>query len=387
MTRPPLSSVGILPIGALGAAFYYHLSQGCTRNQERIQFIERRGSTRQSAIAARGTLTIASQGVSHTIETAKACRPDLVACGLGGWIPDVVLVVTQPDQLLPVISDYVQLLEVLYESHGLERGLELLPILVMSSNGIYHERVRRFMVELLEESMLYGRLPDLWNDSMGIVVGKLLRGVTVQTGYREGDGPTAIFHAGLSARTTIAGGSPSVRRACTDMLVELGGWFEASMADPPVRVEFDKAMVNLWCNLLGQLKAIDDSGQFRLLKVREILNDTESPELRELSGHLFSIGRAVRAYRPDEDFNALHLSTFRVAISCGDHYPSSLKWLETQIQSRTLQPQLTPTEKWLVDPLVHYAKTAGLEAAADYFVSLRQRIEAKLATVIAKGGV
>jgi hypothetical protein len=36
---------------------------------------------------------------------------------------------------------------------------------------------------------------------------------------------------------------------------------------------------------------------------------------------------------------------------------------------------------------VHYAKTAGLEAAADYFVSLRQRIEAKLATVIAKGGV
>jgi hypothetical protein len=171
------------------------------------------------------------------------------------------------------------------------------------------------------------------------------------------------------------------------MLVELGGWFEASMADPPVRVEFDKAMVNLWCNLLGQLKAIDDSGQFRLLKVREILNDTESPELRELSGHLFSIGRAVRAYRPDEDFNALHLSTFRVAISCGDHYPSSLKWLETQIQSRTLRPQLTPTEKWLVDPLVHYAKTAGLEAAADYFVSLRQRIEAKLATVIAKGGV
>ena len=44
------------------------------------------------------------------------------------------------------------------------------------------------------------------------------------------------------------------------------------------RVEFDKALINLCMNLLGQLHAIDDAGNFRALTVREILAEEGSEE-------------------------------------------------------------------------------------------------------------
>ena len=382
MPSSPLRTVGILPVGALGAAFYFHLTRGCTEARDRIQFVQRRGSVNTAALTKKGTLTISSDGHAQSIKWSDACRADLVSCAQAVWLPDVLLVCTQPDQLLAVIGEYVQLLEYLHNVHGIENALERLPIVVLSSNGIYHERVRRFLVELLEESMLYGRLPDLWSQWMGLIVGKLIRGVTVQTGYRVGSGAEALYCAGPSARTTLAGGDANNRQRCAELLQYLGGWFEAKN-DPPVRVEFDKALINLWSNLLGQLRAIDETGRFRLLRIREIFSNSDDDEWGELSGHLFSIGQAVRAYRPDEDFEQLHKTTLQFSSGAGDHYPSSLKWIETGLNAGTLRPQLTPTEKWLLDPLVHYARTAGLDDAANYFSSLRTRIEQKLAAAIA----
>jgi hypothetical protein len=334
-------------------------------------------------LAQKGELTISSGGKFHSLQASTVCRPDLLACAAAGWLPDVLIVCTQPDQLLPMMGDYVKLLELLYAQSDLESAVGKLPLLVLSSNGIYHERVRRFLVELLEESMLYGRLPDLWSQSMGQIVGKLMRGVTIQTGHREGSGANAVFHAGPPGRTTLAGGDATHRRQCQQLLQSLGGWFENAETAPPIRVEFDKALVNLWSNLLGQLNAIDEHGTFRLLRIKDIYAKSSDRELRELSGHLFSIGRAVRAYRDDEDLDNLHNKTLQVALVSGDHYPSSLKWIDAQLQAGTLTPQLTPTEQWLIDPLTHYARTAGLEAAAQYFTSLKQRIELGLAAAIA----
>jgi hypothetical protein len=377
----PLSTLGILPVGALGAAFFYHLTNRCTERLDLIQFIDRRGSTSNASRAQHGLLSITSSSTSdavHTLPTEQICRADLIECARAGWIPDVILVCTQPDQLLPVIGDYVKLLEQLFRDMGLQGAVARLPLLVLSSNGIYHERVRRFLVEVLEESMLFGRLPDLWSDSMGLIVGKLLRGVTVQTGYREGTGAQAVFYAGTSARTTIAGGDAGHRVRCAKWLTSLGGWFEFASNDPPIRVEFDKALINLWSNLLGQIKAIDEHGNFRLLKIREIYEALGEKELHELSGHLFAVGRAVRAYQDDEDFESIHQSAFHIASAAGEHYPSSLKWIESQIVAGTLQSQLTPTEKWLLDPLIHYSRTAGLEDAANYFQGLQTTLEQRL---------
>jgi hypothetical protein len=136
--------------------------------------------------------------------------------------------------------------------------------------------------------------------------------------------------------------------------------------------------------LFGQLKAINAEGEFQLLRVSEIFDDPESSELRQFSIHVFAIGRAVRAYREDEDFAQLHGAMLKIAAGPGAHIPSSLMWIHSQLSNGTLKAELTPTEKWLLDPLIRFAKTAGLNDSADFFTKLGQRVEENLQAAILK---
>ncbi len=375
------ANVGIMTIGALGSAFFHHLTRQSTPKDRRVCFVGRRSSAHNAALVDFGTFTVAAEQGFSRLSVKDFFLADLVECCDTGWLPKVLLVCTQPDQLQSTVGDYVAMLERLYTIHRIDVAVSRLPLLVLCSNGIYHERMRRFLVESLEQSMLYGRLPELWRESMGRIVGKLIRGVTVQTGYREGTGVEAIYHAGPLCRTILVGGDVAHRQACAELLNGLGGWFETDTA-PPIRIEFDKALINLWANLLGQLKAIDEDGTFRLLKVGEIFCDRESTELKVLSTHLFDVGREVHAYRHDEDYEQLHSATLTIAAGPSDHVPSSLRWIDSQLRSGTLQPQLTPTERWLLDPLIKYSRTTGLDETAEYFTRLGKRVEQRLVAAI-----
>jgi hypothetical protein len=377
-------TVGILPVGALGVGFFFHLTHGLDAIDGPVRFIERSGSPSALALRAKGVLRIARDGISRSIATEDVCQPDLLACAKSGWLPEIILVCTQSDRILPVITNFVELLEWLHATDGLDAAVTQLPLLVLCSNGIYHLRVRRFLVEALEESTLYGRLPDLWSEPMGRIVGKLLRGVTIQTGQREGHGADAVYRPGPRGRTRLAGGDPVNRRRCGEVLQSLGGWFDVVENDTPTRVELDKALVNLFGNLLGQLKAIDETGAFRLVRVRDIMPESESAETRELAHHVIAVGRAVRAYRPDEDFETLYRSAMEIARGPAEHIPSSIQWIETRLRSGTLEAQIAPTEKWLLDPLIRYASTAGLDESARYFTVLIERIEERLALAISR---
>lgn len=376
-------TVGILPAGALGVGFFFHLTRGLGVMDGRVCFIERAGSTSGPVLREKGTLSIATEAGLRRVSAGQVCRPTLLACADSGWLPEVLLLSTQSDQILPVVTEFVELLERLYATEGIDAAVEDLPLLVLCSNGIYHLRVRRFLVEALEESTLYGRLPDLWSEAMGRIVGKLLRGVTIQTGQRDGHGGDAIYRPGPRGRTRLAGGGPAQRRRCGEVLQNLGGWFEVADDETPTRVEFDKALVNFFGNLLGQLKAIGETGAFRLLTVRDILPEPESAATRELAHHVIAVGRAVHAYRPEETFETLYRSAMCAARAHLEHIPSSIKWLEAQLHAGTLEARVAPTEKWLLDPLIRYASTAGLDESSRYFTELIRRIEDRLTRAIA----
>ncbi len=376
-------TVGILPAGALGVGFFFHLTHGLDAMDERVCFIERAGSTSGQLIREMGTLSIATEGGVRQVSAGRVCRPTLLACADSDWLPEVLLVCTQSDQILPVVTNFVELLERLYATDGIDAAVDELPLLVLCSNGIYHLRVRRFLVEALEESTLYGRLPDLWSGAMGRIVGKLLRGVTIQTGQRDGHGGDAIYRPGPRGRTRLAGGGPAQQRRCWEVLQNLGGWFDLAEDETPTRVEFDKALVNFFGNLLGQLKAIGETGAFQLLTVRDILPEPESAETRELAHHVIAVGRAVHAYRPEETFETLYRAAMCAARIPLGHVPSSIKWLEAQLHAGTLQARVAPTEKWLLDPLIRYASTAGLDESTRYFTELIRLIEDRLTRAIA----
>ena len=378
MRRVRDGTIGILPAGALGVSFFHQLTRHLTQNDGAIFFLERQGSKSTEALRARGELIIADSGVTHRVPLTNLLPGDLLNAFEQKALPEIVLLCPNPDQLPGILNTVVQLLERMNECSELTPDFEL-PALVLSSNGIYYQRLRQQFIERLEESTLLGRLPDLWPDLMPRIVGRLLRGVTIQTGVRDGAGANAVYHPGPRGITRLAGGDQKLRERACELLRGRGGWFEMARHSSATRLEFDKAMVNLTANLLGQFYAIDAGGKFTPLRVRDIATAEHEAEIRELAQQVFEVGRAVRVYAPDEQFETIFAQMLETTHQHDDHMPSSLQWIDLRLRQGKLDPKLTPTEEWLLDPLIRYAHAAGLHDIGHHFEALKTRAIANLA--------
>ncbi|CDN11293.1 hypothetical protein RintRC_1682 [Richelia intracellularis] len=183
-------------------------------------------------------------------------------------MPELVLVCTNPDQLLGVITTMVELLVMVYERGSISALQESFPIFVLTTNAIYFQRFCQIFIEKIEEAILFARLTNyLWPDIMPQIVCKLLRGVTIQTALRQGSGKNRVYKPGPSGRSQITGTDAVTSAYCTKILAGRGAWFEEAVYGSATRVEFDKALVNLVTNFLGQLLAFDSQGKFRALTV------------------------------------------------------------------------------------------------------------------------
>ncbi len=106
-------------------------------------------------------------------------------------------------------------------------------------------------------------------------------------------------------------------------------------------------------------------------------------EVRELARHVVAVGEHS-GYRPDESFEEIYEAALKIAQRPREHVRSSLKWIQSQLEAGTLKPELSPTELWLLDPLIRFASTAGLTEDAHYFVALKERVEQKMKLAIEK---
>jgi len=378
MVKTSLGGVGILPAGALGMSFFYHLTYQLQRIDDQVFFLERTGAISAKALREQGACCVADAAGIRYLPTADILKTDLPGCYDAGWLPEVLLVCPNPDQLTGVIGNLVQLLERIHQQGQLTVAAMPFPIVVLCSNGIYFQRLRLLFLEKLEESVLFGKLPDLWPDLMPRIVWRILRGVTLQTGVREGSGGAAIYRPGPRSITHVAGGDPLVRQRCCQLLVDRGGWFEQAENDSATHLEFDKAMINLSTNLLGQIYGIDEEGRFTPLTIQDMLRGEQAEEIRELCGWIFRIGQAVKTYGTDEIFEDRLRACMEILRLHQDHVPSSLQWIGLHYSVGTLEPKLTPTEAWLLGPLIRYARGANLEDAAHYLEGLKHRLLHKL---------
>ena len=372
-------AIGILPAGALGVSFFYHLTQALSRLDSLVFFVERLGSSSGQILRDAGSLEVIDSQGSHRLDLRGCLRSDIETCAENGELPELLLLCPNPDQLLFSLTSCVRLLEKAHGPHSLSLDALPLPTLLLCSNGIYFQRIRQVFIEKLEESTLMGRLPDLWPDLMPRIVGKLLRGVTIQTGIREGEGASARYRPGPPGLTKIAGGDTATRIHVYALLRERGLHVELAEQATPTRVEFDKAMVNLVANLLGQLLAIHEDGHFTLVSIGDVLREVGVDRIRELGERVVEIGRAVRAYRVDEPSGAILDEVITNLREHASHIPSSVQWLDLQLQRGQPIRDISPTELWLLDPLIHYARSAELEASVEYFERLKREIQLRLA--------
>ncbi len=375
-------AIGILPPGALGVSLYYHLTSTIADVGAAVTFLERPGSKSTAALKRSGAIQIEHGEQRRRLELTKLLLPDLVTCFREACLPEVILVCTNPDQLLAVASDFVELLVAVAAAGSLQAPQIPFPAVVLCANGIYHQRVRQLFVEKLEEATLYGRLPDLWPELMPAIIGRWLRGVTIQTGVRDGSGAGTVYHPGPSGRTRIVGGLPAVRKRVVTLCAGRGAWFEDGGDMSPTRAEFDKAIVNLASNLIGLLQAIDEGGGFRRLPVSELVTPEVRPQLDELTRRVVQVGQSVNAYPADESLVRQQERLQSTLELHRDHVPSSIQWVDVELRHHRLRAGLTPTERWLLEPLVRYAEAAHLPDTANYFRSLERRLIDRLQRAI-----
>jgi hypothetical protein len=373
------TSIGILPIGALGVAFYHHLTATESEFPPSVAFLSRRGATATDRWQKDSVVKIETPVGRQDLVLSGRLGGSLQEAAANSRLPDIVLVCTNPDQLFDVVADYVALVENEHREGRLRSGTARLPALVLCSNGIYFQRIRSSFVELLEESTLLGRLPDLWPDMMPAIVGRLMRGVTIQTALRSGTGSNAVYRPGPRGRTQLTRGNRILRLAATEQLARSGGWFEDAGDLPPTRVEFNKALVNLAMNVFGQLTAIDANGRFRALTVEEIRREVPPARILELVTAVMKVGRGVGVYREDETAEGIFSGLQVLLQTTSAHVPSSLQLLEQQINAGTLGPGLSATEKWLLQPLQQYARSLGDIGAIAYFEGLEKELTEAIA--------
>lgn len=378
-------TIGILPPGALGVALFHHLSGNSRQLDGRVFLVERGGSGSARALREAGSLTVADGQDQISLPISQVLRGDLTSCGQAGCLPEVLLVCPNPDQLLGVITTLIEL--VILGQAQLQQGESPLPIVILAANGIYFQRVRQLFIEKLEEATLFGRLPDLWPERMPLLVSRLLRGVTLQTGLRESSGSTSLYRPGPRGLTRIAGGESGTRARAQTLLTHHGGWYELAQDLSPTRLEFEKALVNLSSNLLGLIAAIDGRGHFQVLTVGELFAPERLPRIRELAFHLLQVGLAVRAFGDGDDLESLLSGLTASSRLHQEHVPSSLQWVGMMLRNGALEAKLPPTETWLLDPLVFYANGGGLDETVRYFEGLRTELIDKLALAIRAASV
>jgi hypothetical protein len=370
-------SVAIMPPGALGVSFFYYLTDSLQRLEGDVFLVGLDDSRSIDSLLQSGIQISDGNGL-HQLPTIGNVFRNLDDVRSTSQLPEILIACPNPDQLLQVISTYVALIERIWAANPVADELRKIPAVVLSSNGIYFQRVRQMFIEKLEESTLLGRLPDLWPDEMPHIVGHLLRGVTVQTGARFGSGGATTYSPGPSGLSILAGGGVAVRQRCYLVLKELGARVELAENSSPTRLEFEKAVINLTSNLLGLLYALQDDGSFQSLKVGEIVFGERENAARELSRQVFEVGCAVKAFTPADDFDTIYSAIALRMQGVRNHVPSSLQAVKIQIDSGKLEVKCPPTESWLLDPLVHYARSAGLTDAVSYFEGLREQLIVKL---------
>ena len=68
----------------------------------------------------------------------------------------------------------------------------------------------------------------------------------------------------------------------------------------------------------------------------------------------------------------------QTCVPHAEHIPSSLQWVQMKLSLGTLGAEITPTEAWLLEPLIRDAKAPGLEDTASYFQQLKDELVKKL---------
>lgn len=365
------NTIGIMPVGALGVAFYYHLTGGNLEDNG-VFFLNRPDGRGSTVIQKSECLHIEYGGKHLSIPTQGRFLGGMIESSDKGELPELIIVATNPDQIDVVLRGIRPLLEWMRDEDVFDSKSPAFPYFLFVANGIYFDHIRYRYVELLERSFMEGSLPDLWPEIALQLVCRLLRGPTVMAGHRSGYWNNTVYQPGVKGNTVISGSNEAGRQRVHTLLSDRG--LPVEIADQsPVSIELQKALINLICNLFGVIYSIENNNRFCPLVIGDIIVPAHHPDFIELGEHVYDIARASRAVPPDACFADVFPKMIQLLQKVRTHYPSAIQSIVLFLDSRSAIPDMTPNEEWLIVPLKELASNLNLQKALVNLHNLEKR--------------
>ncbi|HUU83327.1 MAG TPA: AMP-binding protein [Phycisphaerae bacterium] len=370
--------LGVHPPGALGVAFFVHAGAEC--------FIGRGGDGITQPLKEGGTLNLDDRGTVRSILLRERIVANLLEAHALDRMPELLLVCCNPDQLGLFTAEMTHFLENL-TARGRLRSVEDIrrevPILLILPNGILSEQTLSTYEEQLEESVLMGRLGGVTEEMVRCLLGRVVRGVSLQAGGRRGSGADTIYVLERQGAVVFAGGGEFERDRVEDVLRAHGYPFTHARGVPGTRVEFDKAMISIVLNVGGLIHTVKPNGELIDLRMGDLCKDPSKADfVHEITQAVFDVGQAAGAYPADVTYDEIWAKHRATILAHSGHVTSSLKTFRDALGAGLRSVKLFSNEEWILTPLRRYAGNAGLKKEEALFGSLQREVRAAMARAI-----
>ncbi len=370
--------LGIQPPGALGVAFFVHASAEC--------FIGRGGDGITQPLKAAGALRLLDEGKQRSLSLDGKIFANLLEADAMDRMPELLFLCCNPDQLALVTLDLTRFLENLAERNRLSSTEDIhrhVPVLLILPNGILAEQTVRTYEEQINESLLMGRLPGVTEAMVPALLGRLVRGISLQAGGRRGTGADTIYVLERKGSLLFAGGGDAERDRVEAVLSKHGYPSKHARGVPGTRIEFDKAMISIVLNVGGLIHMVQPSGELIDLRMGDLCKDPSKAEFVDrITRAVFDVGEAAGAYPPEAAFDEIWAGHRATILAHADHVTSSLKTFRDALSNGLNSVKLFSNEEWILSPLARYAANAGMYAEETLFLSLKKDVQAAMARAI-----
>ena len=198
----------------------------------------------------------------------------------------------------------------------------------------------------------------------------------MHNGRRTGEGDSAVCIPGHAGLTTVVGGSLESKRL-VERLLSKGG--PVSLVPPETHapeVELHKAYVNLVSNVVGIIASIAEDGAFVPRTIEEVIHNPDVADLLcVVSACVVRIGSSMNIHKYQIVSPSGALEQLKQTLEpFGKHTASSVQYVQMSITNKTLQPTITPTEAWLINPMKHIANMASLSSVVAELDMLEEKL-------------
>ncbi len=370
--------LGVHPPGALGVAFFIHAGAEC--------FIGMSGDGITQPLKETGALLLDDRGTQRSLPLQDRIFANLLEAHALDRLPELLLVCCNPDQLGQFTAEMTRFVENLAERGRLRCVDDVrreVPILLILPNGILSEQTRHTFDEQLRDSMLLHRLPGVTEEMREALLGRAVRGVSLQAGGRRGSGAGTVYVLERQGAVVFAGGGEAERRRIEAVLTSHGYPFTHARGVPGTRIEFDKAMISIVLNVGGLIHTVKPNGELIDLRMGDLCKDATKAEFVErITRAVFNTGRAIRAYPIEATYEEIWAKHRATILAHAQHVTSSLKTFRDALHSGLSSVTLFSNEEWILTPLARYAGNAGLTEEEALFKSLRRQVQEAMARAI-----